>query len=113
MERDSERDARELGAATTVAVRNKSALQPEHQALLDTLLADPGMARETREALLEHLLEEEGPQLTRALVQLRGGRGAAAITKGPARERGLTVGSLQRKESGARAGRGTVGPLDR
>lgn len=98
----------EYGPATRVALAHRAQLKPEHQSLLGTLLADRGMAGTTLESLVEHLLEEEGPQLQEALCLAK----AAPPTGPETAHEGATVGSL-RKPSVAPlgTGRGTVGSL--
>lgn len=100
------------GPATRVAIRNLSSLKPDHQELLRTLLADPGMASATLETLAEHLLEEEDPRLQHALARVKAGH-ASVETVSAARERpGVTVGSLRAEHQGPlNGGRGTVGSL--
>lgn len=98
----------EYGPATRVALAHRAQLKPEHQSLLGTLLADRGMAGTTLESLVEHLLEEEGPQLQEALCLAKAGPALGPRTIGE----GATVGSL-REPPVAPLGpqRGTVGSL--
>ena len=101
------------GPATEVAVHNIGRLKPEHGELLRTLLADPGMAPATLEALVEHLLEEEGPALQQVVARAKLGV-SAALASSTVRP-GVTVGDL-RGGAGPQAiapRGGTVGPLRR
>lgn len=103
------KNERRYGPATHVALNHLSTLKPEHQLLLNTLLADTGMADATLESLVEHLLEEEGPQLQEALTRAKAG--ADALPTWPSRT-GTTVGSLRPSTVAlAPPGQGTVGSL--
>lgn len=107
-------EERDHGPATRVAIRHLASLKPDHQELLKTLLGDAGMGRGTLESLVEHLLEEEGPQLQHELVRLRAaGPSSAVETTAPSvtQARGLSVGSLRPAASGDPAARGSVGSL--
>ena len=104
-------EERDQGPATRVAIRNLSALKPEHQGLLRTLLADAGMSKATLETLVEHLLEEEDPRLQRALARVKSGNASVEIASGAAARPGSTVGSLRPDRGGAGGARGTVGSL--
>ncbi len=81
------------GPATEVAVHNIARLKPEHGVLLKQLLADPGMAPATLEALVEHLLEEEGPALQQIVARTKLGV-SAALASSTVRA-GTTVGDLR------------------
>ncbi|MBZ0122121.1 MAG: hypothetical protein K8H88_34325 [Sandaracinaceae bacterium] len=97
------------GPATEIAIKNRSALKPEHRSLLDLVVADPGMALHTREELVTHLLEEEDEALLQAALRARSTSEGSASPRGP----GLTIGSLRAGVHGRPASRGTVGPLNR
>lgn len=99
------------GPATRVAIRNLSALKPEHQELLRTLLGDPGMASATLETLVEHLLEEEDPRLQRTLARVRSGSASVEVASSAGARAGSTVGSLRPDPGGGGAARGSVGSL--
>ncbi len=100
------------GPATALAIAHKSTLKPEHQTLLDALLADDGMASATLETLVEHLFEEEDPRLTEALHRARVGV-PVDVVEGAARRAGSTVGNLRRDRAPESTGRGSVGSLRR
>lgn len=102
-------DAR--GPATQLAIAHKATLKPEHQELLDVLLADPGMGSATLETLVEHLFEEEDPRLVLAARRAKV-NGAAVVAQAAARP-GATVGNLRRDGAPAQHGRGSVGSLRR
>jgi hypothetical protein len=110
-------EERTHGPATRVAIRNLNRLKPEHQDLLRTLLADGGMGKGTLETLVEHLLEEEDPSLTRAIAAVRAGDAGLAPDTAPSQpspqSTGMSVGSLRNESAAARAPatRGTVGDL--
>lgn len=111
-------EERAHGPATRVAIRNLSALKPEHQELLRTLLTDAGMASQTLETLVEHLLEEEDPRLLRALARVKSGNASVEIATSAASRPGSTVGTLRPDPGGPAGGgggsaRGTVGSLRR
>lgn len=98
------------GPATALAIAHKSSLKSEHQTLLDSLLADEGMANATLETLVEHLFEEEDPRLTEALHRARAGVPVAVVSTAIHRA-GATVGSLRQDRAPASTGRGSVGSL--
>ncbi|AKF10387.1 hypothetical protein [Sandaracinus amylolyticus] len=105
-------EERAHGPATKVAIRNLSALKPEHQQLLRTLLADAGMATATLETLVEHLLEEEDTRLQTALSRVKAGHSTVEAASAASARRGATVGSLRTERGSAPGGaRGTVGSL--
>ena len=99
-----------LGPATRIALTHRDSLKPDHQELLRTLMADTGMDPNTREDLVEHLLEEEGPRLMAALSRARSTRVSAEVAAA-AVPRGLTVGSLRHEQTWPASGRGSVGSL--
>ena len=103
------------GPATELAVAHMPTLKPEHQQLLATLLADPGMASATLEVLVEHLFDEEDPRLVAALHRARAGVPVEVIVG--ARPGGrASVGDLRVSSyvsAGEPSGRGTVGNLRR
>jgi hypothetical protein len=105
------KNERRHGPATQVALDHLSTLKLEHQHLLNTLLADTGMASATLESLVEHLLEEEGPQLRDALTRAKAGASVQPPLPSIART-GTTVGSLRPSSSiHAAAAQRTVGSL--
>jgi len=106
-------DPQARGPATALAVRHLSSLKPDHQTLLRTLLADPGMASATLETLAEHLLEEEDPRLVRAVGRVKAGHAGAEVAAAVAIRSGSTVGSLRADRDPGPPGRGTVGSLRR
>lgn len=99
------------GPATQLAIAHKATLKPEHQELLDVLLADPGMGSATLETLVEHLFEEEDPRLV--LAARRAKLTDPVTVTGAVARPGATVGSLRVDRSPLGAGRGTVGSLRR
>ena len=86
------------GPATQLALAHVRTLKPEHQELLATLVADPGMGAGTLETLVEHLLDEEDPRLRIALARVRSGAPIGVVSAALGRP-GATVGSL-RKDAG-------------
>lgn len=104
------RASSERGPATTLAIAHKSTLKPEHQTLLDALLADEGMASATLETLVEHLFEEEDPRLTEALHRARVGVPVEVVSHASHRA-GATVGNLRHDRAPLSTGRGSVGSL--
>ena len=98
------------GPATKIALAHRDSLKPDHKLLLGTLMADQGMDPGTREEIVEHLLEEEGPALLSALSRARSTRVSAEVAAG-AVPRGLTVGSLRHEQSWPPTGQGSVGSL--
>jgi hypothetical protein len=74
-------------------VQNIARLKPEHGVLLRTLIADPGMAPATLEALVEHLLEEEGPALQQIVARAK--LGVSATLASSTLRPGVTVGDLR------------------
>ena len=109
MQDESLKQAR--GPATSVVVQNIARLKPDHQILMKTLLADEGMAPETLETLVEHLLEEEGPALQQVVARTK--LGVSAALASAARPGGATVGDLRSGHANVASApkRGTVGPL--
>ena len=99
------------GPATELAIAHKATLKPEHQELLDVLLADAGMGVATLETLVEHLIEEEDPRLLLALRRAKV-QGAAVVAQASART-GASVGNLRRESAPAQRGAGSVGSLRR
>ncbi len=84
-----------LGMAEQDAtVRKLQATKAEHRAILQVILADGGMAAETRRTLVDHLMEEE-EELVNALsadgMSTSGPRGGDGADGLPA----FTVGSLR------------------
>jgi hypothetical protein len=104
-------EERAHGPATRVAVRNLTALKPEHQDLLRTLLADPGMGSGTLETLVEHLLEEEDPRLLRALARVKAGLATVEVASDASKRPGVTVGGMRPDPHAVGTARGTVGSL--
>jgi hypothetical protein len=98
--------AKDHGPATQLALAHVRTLKPEHQELLATLVADPGMGAGTLETLVEHLLDEEDPRLRIALQRVRSGAPIGVVSSALSRP-GATVGSL-RKDVGTG---GTLGGL--
>jgi hypothetical protein len=98
------------GPATELAIAHKSTLKPEHQTLLSSLLADPGMATETLETLVEHLFEEEDPRLTMALRRARAGV-PTQVVAGAVQRTTASVGSLRVERGPLSTGGGSVGSL--
>lgn len=87
-------------------------LKDEHRELLRVIGGDAGMAPETRQALLAHLLEEEDELMARIAAASAPGAdapapGAGAPACGPRAPR-LTVGSLRRELAPAVAGLGSL-----
>jgi hypothetical protein len=101
----------ERGPATALAIAHKATLKPDHQTLLDVLLADAGMGTATLETLVEHLFEEEDPRLLLALRRAKV-QGAAVVAQASART-GASVGSLRRESAPSQRGAGSVGSLRR
>lgn len=83
-------------------VEKMQSLQAEHRELLAVIEGDRGMAPETRQALVSHLMEEED-ELARQIAQAS----PQSRESSPAADRPrLTVGSLRsdRDEGGTRLG---------
>jgi len=99
------------GPATELAIAHKATLKPDHQELLDVLLADAGMGTGTLETLVEHLFEEEDPRLLLALRRAKV-QGAAVVAAAGARV-GASVGNLRRENTPGQRGAGSVGSLRR
>jgi hypothetical protein len=95
------------GESTTLegGLQKLVATRAEHKRILQTILADGGMALGTRQALIEHLLQEEDEQLAR-LTGLTGGGGSPVAGVADASAPALTVGSLRPEGTfeGARLG---------
>lgn len=110
MPTDTTSRASSRGPATTLAIAHKSTLKPDHQSLLDSLLADEGMASATLETLVEHLFEEEDPRLIEALHRARVGVPVDVVSEA-SRRPGTTVGNLRQDRAPASTGGGSVGSL--
>lgn len=92
------------GESTTLegGLQKLAATRAEHRRILQTILADGGMALGTRQTLIEHLLQEEDEQMVR-LTGLAGGAPSPAGA-GDAPTPRLTVGSLRPQADAARLG---------
>lgn len=109
--------AESLAASLQDRVGELQKVRAEHDALLTHILADGGMAVETRKVLLTHLRDEEQEHID-GIDALVGGGGAkkapapAGTAAASPYDRGLTVGSLRDESGPARTtARGTVGSL--
>lgn len=89
-------EASERGPATVLALRHLKTLKGEHQVLLAQMMEDRGMAASTLETLVEHLLEEEDPALSRALERVKSGASSEAVS-GAFELRNGTLGDLRRR----------------
>lgn len=89
-------DASERPSSVPDAVTKLQALRAEHRTLLDHIAGDPGMAAQTRAALLEHLREEEDERISQ-VAELAAARPAPAAPLPAARpaRAGFTVGSMR------------------
>jgi hypothetical protein len=77
-------------------VEHMQALKAEHRELVTLIGSDAGMAPETRQALLAHLMEEEDELVQRiAAATPRAGRAGSVQPTGRPR---LSVGSLRAEE---------------
>src|SRR5262245_25247081 len=85
----------EAGPSLPGAVAKLAAAKAEHRKILQQVAADPGMAPETRTALIEHLWLEEDEHVRR-IAALAGAPAAAAEGhEGRGDSPRLTVGSLR------------------
>ena len=82
----------------TQSIEQLARLKDEHRPILRQVAADPGMAPETRAALVEHLYEEEDEHVAEMVALAKGGAApAAAAPKGrrSPHTSALSVGSLR------------------
>ncbi len=78
-------------------VRKLQATKAEHREILQVILADGGMAAETRRTLVDHLMEEE-EELVNALSPTSGGTSGARGAGGSGGLPSFTVGSLRAED---------------
>jgi len=87
-----ERAKESTPSSLSEAVARLQALRAEHRELAATIASDPGMAPETRQALLTHLRDEEDERIS-TVARLTGAARPDAAAPSP--RGGLTVGSLR------------------